>query len=143
MTRLFHPIWTTVLASTLAFPIAAQETNTATIAPGGALTLINVITVTGGGQDELVSALQEALEGTMTSVPGFVSGSVHRSLDGEHVANYAQWRDQEAFDAFVMRLQRGEAPQIAEVFALGVPDFHAYDVVSVHVGQDFSGTEEQ
>ena len=31
--------------------------------------------------------------------PRFVSANIHRSLDGRHVVNYAQWRSQEDFTA--------------------------------------------
>ena len=118
----------------LALPAAAEE---ATIAPEApVLTLINVLTPGEAGQDALVAQLQEALEGTLAATPGFISGSVHRSLDSAHVVNYAQWADQASLEAFIGRLNSGDAPAMAQVFAMATPDFHPYAVVSVTRGQE-------
>ena len=35
----------------------------------------------------------------MRHLPGFISASIHRSLDGTKVINYAQWRSQADFAA--------------------------------------------
>jgi heme-degrading monooxygenase HmoA len=35
----------------------------------------------------------------MKHLPGFVSATIHRSLDGAKVVNYAQWRSKEDFAA--------------------------------------------
>lgn len=70
----------------------------ATIAKGrDILTLINVFTVDPGNQQKLVALLTEATERTMKRMPGFISASIHRSLDGTKVVNYAQWRSQKDF----------------------------------------------
>ena len=42
-----------------------------------------------------VYLLIAATESTMKHLPGFVSATVHRSLDGAKVVNYAQWRSRE------------------------------------------------
>lgn len=63
------------------------------------LTLINVFTVEPGRQRELVALLERATAETMRTLDGFVSASIHRSLDGKRVINYAQWRDHAAFEA--------------------------------------------
>lgn len=62
------------------------------------LTLINVFTVKPEKQQELVTLLIEATEETMKHMPGFVSASIHRSLDGNKVVNYAQWESMAAFE---------------------------------------------
>lgn len=62
------------------------------------LTLINVFTVESAKQQELVTLLIEATEQTMKHMPGFVSASIHRSLDGRKVVNYAQWENMAAFE---------------------------------------------
>ena len=72
----------------------------ATIAKGrNVLTLINVFTVDPEKQQALVQLLVDATEHTMKALPGFVSASIHRSLDGTRVVNYAQWASFEAFEA--------------------------------------------
>jgi quinol monooxygenase YgiN len=63
------------------------------------LTLINVFTVARENQQKLADLLVEATEKTMKRQPGFVSASIHRSLDGTKVVNYAQWRSQADFEA--------------------------------------------
>lgn len=63
------------------------------------LTLVNVFTVQSEKQEELVDLLIEATERTMRHQPGFISASIHRSLDGRKVVNYAQWRSREDFEA--------------------------------------------
>ncbi|MBA3844477.1 MAG: antibiotic biosynthesis monooxygenase, partial [Actinobacteria bacterium] len=40
-------------------------------------------------------------EETMRHLPGFVSANLHLSRDRRYVANYAQWRSQEHFDAML------------------------------------------
>lgn len=62
------------------------------------LTLINVFTVKPEKQQELVTLLIEATEETMKHMPGFVSASIHRGLDGNKVVNYAQWESMAAFE---------------------------------------------
>jgi quinol monooxygenase YgiN len=63
------------------------------------VTLINVFTVEPDKQKELVAVLIEATQKTMKHLPGFVSASIHRSLDGKKVVNYAQWKSMAAFEA--------------------------------------------
>ena len=60
---------------------------------------MNVFTVDPRAQQELVDVLVEATDDVMQTLPGFVSANIHRSLDGRHVVNYAQWRSQADFDA--------------------------------------------
>lgn len=64
-------------------------------------TLVNVFTVEPENQQRLVDMLLEATEQTMKGLPGFVSASIHKSLDGVRVANYAQWRSREDFEAML------------------------------------------
>jgi quinol monooxygenase YgiN len=65
------------------------------------VTLVNVFTVGAENQQRLVDVLTDATEQTMKHLPGFVSASIHRSLDGGRVVNYAQWRSREDFAAMM------------------------------------------
>ncbi len=84
------------------------------------VTLINVFTVAPENQQRLLDVLVEATETVMRGMPGFVSANLHRSLDGTKVANYAQWRSREGFEAMledpeaIMHIR--EAAEIAEKF---------------------------
>lgn len=70
----------------------------------GVITQINVFTVTDGGQQALIDLLQEAAISCRT-VPGWMSASLHRSLDGSRVVNYAQAQDQAAMRRVFEHLQ--------------------------------------
>jgi quinol monooxygenase YgiN len=63
------------------------------------VTLVNVFTVEPPQQRALVDLLVTATKETMSRLPGFVSASIHRSLDGTRVVNYAQWRSLADFEA--------------------------------------------
>jgi quinol monooxygenase YgiN len=65
------------------------------------VTLINVFTVAPEDQRRLVDVLVEATQAVMRKQPGFVSANIHKSLDDTRVANYAQWRNKEAFEAML------------------------------------------
>ena len=60
-------------------------------------------------------------------MPGFVSANLHKSLDGTKVANYAQWRSRENFEAMLENPEAAvhmrEAAKIAEKF-----EPHPYEV---------------
>jgi quinol monooxygenase YgiN len=71
-----------------------------TISKGNRLvTLINVFTVEAANQQQLLDLLASATETSVRHVPGFISASLHRSLDGSKVAMYAQWRSIEDYRA--------------------------------------------
>lgn len=56
------------------------------------ITQINVFTVAPGEQDALIAYLIEAAHAAR-EVDGWLSASLHRSLDGTRVVNYAQSAD--------------------------------------------------
>jgi quinol monooxygenase YgiN len=104
-----------------------------TIVPTGAgspVTLVNVFTVEPDRQQALVSVLVAATDETIRHLPGFVSASIHRSLDGARVTNYAQWRSIADFEA-MLRAPLAQ-PHLAEAAALADYDPHLYEVVSSH-----------
>lgn len=98
----------------------------------GVLTMVNVLTPAAGKQSETIQLLQAGMDEEMGRQPGFISSTIHRSLDSEHVVVYAQWRDQASVNAAVKVIQGGGAPNMAKVFSIAQPDFHPYRVESVH-----------
>jgi quinol monooxygenase YgiN len=76
------------------------------------ITLINVFTVEPANRQRLVELLTEATEVSVRLAPGFVSASLHRSLDGTKVTMYAQWRSIEHYEA--MRQDPGPLPFLQE-----------------------------
>lgn len=114
-------------------PLSSQTAHAARslIAKGqDVVTLINVFTVDPDRQAELLALLREATEDTMRHLPGFVSANLHRSLDGKHVANYAQWRSREALQAMLENPRAQVHMQAARKIATVEPVL--YEVDSVH-----------
>lgn len=83
------------------------------------VTLINVFTVAPENQQRLVDVLVRATEAVVSKQPGYVSANIHKSLDGSKVANYAQWRSREDFEAIFrdpeVREHMREAEDLAKV----------------------------
>jgi len=92
----------------------------------GVITLINVFTVEPANQDRLVELLSEATEGTVRRAPGFISASLHRSLDGTKVTMYAQWRSIEEYQA--MRLDPAPLPFLQAALTISRFEPGMYDV---------------
>ena len=92
----------------------------------GVITQINVFTVPDGGQQALIELLIQAAQAS-SKVEGWISASLHRSLDGGRVVNYAQARDQEAM-ARVFAMLEAEG-FIARNKALGTAHPGLYEVV--------------
>jgi quinol monooxygenase YgiN len=94
------------------------------------VTLINVFTVEPGRQQELVDLLTRATDETIRHMPGFVSATIHKSLDGGRVTNYAQWRSREDFEA--MLRNPAASPHLKEAAALATSfEPHLYQVSEV------------
>jgi quinol monooxygenase YgiN len=97
------------------------------------VTLINVFTVQPEKADQLVKLLDDATDQVMRFQPGFVSANIHRSFNGKHVTNYAQWRSMKDFEAMQQNPRAREhmsaAAKLAEKFE---PEL--YVVASVHSG---------
>jgi heme-degrading monooxygenase HmoA len=103
-------------------------------ADAGLVTLINVFTVDPSEQQHLLEAWQQATDDVMRGQPGFVSASIHRSLDGTKVINYAQWESREAFAAMFQNPEASE--QLARLAQIGTPSPVVCEVVSVHLAPE-------
>jgi heme-degrading monooxygenase HmoA len=73
-------------------------------ANAGIITQINVFTVPDGNQQALIELLADSARFAKT-VPGWISASLHRSLDGTRVVNYAQSESLEAAQRIFHRLR--------------------------------------
>ena len=91
------------------------------------VTLINVFTVSPENQQKLVDMLIEATQKTIRNVPGFVSASIHKSADGTRVANYAQWRRAEDFEAMLRDPRAAE--HMKPIREIATNDANLYEVV--------------
>jgi quinol monooxygenase YgiN len=96
-------------------------------ATNGGVTLINVFTVDPSNQQRLLELLTRATEVSVSHAPGFVSASLHRSLDGTKVTMYAQWRSVEDYQA--MRQDPAPLPFLQEALAIATFEPGMYEVV--------------
>jgi len=91
------------------------------------VTFINVFTVAPENQERLVGLLTQVTEGSVRHAAGFVSSSLHRSLDGTKVTMYAQWRTIEDYEA--MRKDPTPAPFLREALTFAKFEPGMYEVV--------------
>ena len=91
------------------------------------LTLINVFTVEPINQQRLVDLLTLATQGIVQHITGFISASLHRSLDGTKVTMYAQWRSLEDYQN--MRNNSTASPYLHEALTFAQFDPGMYEVV--------------
>ncbi|MDJ0567428.1 MAG: antibiotic biosynthesis monooxygenase family protein [Pleurocapsa sp. MO_192.B19] len=96
------------------------------------LTVINVLIPKPEEQEKIISLLQKGMTDTMQHQPGFISANIHKSLDSSHVLVYAQWKDSASLQDAVKLIESGKALSMMEVFSIGNPEYHPYEVVSVH-----------
>jgi quinol monooxygenase YgiN len=66
------------------------------------VTLINVFETTPEQQEALIDQWVRFTEQARKE-PGYLGTALHKSTDGTRVINYAHWRSQAEFDAFVQR----------------------------------------
>jgi quinol monooxygenase YgiN len=98
------------------------------IANRGVVTQINVFDARPGKEEALVALLKESAQ-SVRAVPGWMSASLHRSLDGKRVVNYAQCSDMAAWERVMAKLNAGGF--IERNKALGVAHPGLYEVVYV------------
>ncbi|MBB6731197.1 antibiotic biosynthesis monooxygenase family protein [Cohnella zeiphila] len=91
------------------------------------VTLINVFTVAPENQERLIELLTQATEVSVRYAPGFVSCSLHRSMDGTKVTMYAQWRSAEDYEA--MRKDPRPLPFLQEALTIAKFEPGMYEVV--------------
>jgi quinol monooxygenase YgiN len=98
------------------------------------VTLINVFTGAPAHQQEVVDLLARATATSVRHAPGFISASLHRSLDGTKVVMYAQWRSIEDYEA--MRENPAPLPYLQQAVALAKFEPGMYEVVETFSPSD-------
>ena len=91
------------------------------------VTFINVFTVTQANQQRLIDLLTRATDGFVNRAPGFVSATLHRSMDGTKVTMYAQWRNIEDYQS--MRQDPGPLPFLQEALTFATFEPSMYEIV--------------
>ena len=87
------------------------------------ITQINIFTTTPENQQALIDILTEAARFASTT-PGWRSASLHRSLEGTRVVNYAQADSPEAMKAVFERLQAAGFMQRTSAIATAHPGLY-------------------
>lgn len=98
------------------------------------VTLINVYEVEAEKQADLARLLSEVTDSAIRQQPGFVSVSIHSSLDGKRVVNYAQWQSKEHFEGFMNKPETQKQLKLFAGLAKSVSP-SLYKVNAVHSGK--------
>jgi heme-degrading monooxygenase HmoA len=91
------------------------------------VTFINVFKVEPGNQGRLIDLLIRVTDTSVRHAPGFISSSLHRSIDGTKVTMYAQWRTIEDYEA--MRKDPAPLPYLQEALTIATFEPGMYEVV--------------
>jgi heme-degrading monooxygenase HmoA len=88
-------------------------------------------------QQGLVDTIRDFTLAAMRPQPGFISSTIHRSLDGLRVINYAQWKTQEEYFAFIKNAEvKVKAAKLSE---FPKPDLHLYEIfISAPTGSEIA-----
>src|ERR1700736_6158697 len=98
------------------------------------VTLINVFTVEPENQRQLLELLAHATVTSVRHAPGFVSATLHRSLDGTKVTMYAQWRRIEDYQA--MRKNPAPGDYLQQALAIAKFESVRYEIVESYLPAD-------
>jgi quinol monooxygenase YgiN len=91
------------------------------------VTFINTFKVEPANQQRLLDLLVRVTDTFVRHAPGFVSSSLHRSVDGTKVTMYAQWRTVEDYEA--MRRDPAPLPYFKEALTIATFEPGMYEVV--------------
>lgn len=94
-----------------------------------AATFINTFRCQPHDQDEVVRIIVDIVEQVASTSPGFISASVHRSIDGTRVFNYLQWETAEHLAA----MQRSTDFLIFARRFTGLTEFDPHQCEVAHV----------
>lgn len=94
------------------------------------VTLINIFTADSSNQQKLVDMLKKANEQIYNKQEGFISASIHKSLDGTKVTNYLQWESKEAIEKMLKNTK--VIIHMNDILAISKLDGTLYDVVYVN-----------
>jgi quinol monooxygenase YgiN len=92
---------------------------------GNLITLINVFETKPEQQQVLLDQLSRFAESVVKEEPACIGAALHRSTDGTHVVNYAQWRSEEDLGCFVKKYRE---QMEAQLLLAERADAHVYEV---------------
>jgi len=89
--------------------------------------LINVFTVKPADQQQLMALLTEATERSVRHAAGFISATLHRSMDGTKVTMVAQWQSLEDYNT--MRQDPAPLPYLQQALSIAKFEPGMYEVI--------------
>jgi quinol monooxygenase YgiN len=96
------------------------------------ITFINIFHVDPLNQQKLIELLSKVTNESVRNTPGFISSSLHKSLDGKKVTMYAQWRSMDEYQK--MRENPQAAPVLQEALKIASFESGVYQVVENFTG---------
>ena len=97
------------------------------VAIDGDLVLINTFTVAPDDQERLIALLAQITRESVVTAPGFLSATLHRSLDACKVTMYARWRSAQDYAAMRQGGQSRDALDAISTIATFEPGM--YEIV--------------
>jgi quinol monooxygenase YgiN len=95
----------------------------------GRVTMINVFTVRPEESERLIEILADGIRRVTSRQPGFVSATIHASLDRTRVVNYAQWENRAAYERLFRDPQMVQFMEdLKERLRFSSADANAYEV---------------
>lgn len=108
------------------------------------VTTINTFTVAPQQQQRALELLIEVAKRVSSTVPGFLSVTFHRSLDGTRVVGYGQYTSIEAVQAGLAKIQDPAAnPLLVELREIAAHDPRTYEVCASIVAEGMSVPENE
>ena len=89
--------------------------------------LINTFTITPDNQQRLIDLLTKATKETVKHMDGFITSTLHRSIDGTKVTMYAKWESREKYEK--MRRNATASPYLEEALSFAKFEIGAYEIV--------------
>lgn len=89
--------------------------------------LINIFTLTPDNQQRLIDLLTKATKESVKHLDGFITSTLHRSIDGTKVTMYAQWESREKYED--MRRNATASPYLEEALSFAKFEMGAYEIV--------------
>jgi len=91
--------------------------------------LINTFTVAPENQQRLIDLLIEITNESIVHIEGFITSTLHQSVDGTKVTMYAQWTSREAYEE--MRKRPVASSALTEALSFATFEMGMYDIVQV------------
>ncbi len=94
------------------------------------LTVVNIMKPKAEEKGAVLSLLKEGIDNTMRKQKGYISSSVHASMDNNYVINYSQWKSMDDLAQAGALVNSGGAPKMVEAFSKGEADYHPMKLIA-------------